>query len=252
MAASYPHSESLAFQQALLRSERLRILIVLGAIATAFLLRTVRTLAVAGGENFTSWLITFVLFSLFAIYECFLLRAVNRAIRNGQDLGNSVWVGNIVVETFLPAFGLIFVSSSAIDLAYRPLANPAVLVFFLFIILSVLRLNPALCRLSGFVAASSYLAASAYLGWRPSLGETGSLVSPQKAVFGYALTLIIAGFVAGAVAAEVRKQVSECGSHNFMFWFCSNENDLAFGNELPKSFRRSDAIHTRKADVEQN
>jgi hypothetical protein len=148
MAVSYPHSESLAFQQALLRSERLRILIVLGTIATAFLLRTIRTVAVAGGENLSLWLVTFGLFSVFSIYEYFLLTAVNRAIRNGQDLGNSVWVGNIVVESFLPALGLIFVSSSAIDVAYRPLANPAVLVFFLFIILSVLRLNPALCKLS--------------------------------------------------------------------------------------------------------
>jgi serine phosphatase RsbU (regulator of sigma subunit) len=207
MAVNYPHSESFAFQQALLRSERLRILIVLGTIATAFLLRTIRTVAGPGGENLSSWLITLELFSLFAIYECFLLIAVNRAIRNGQDLGNSVWVSNIVVETFLPALGLVLVSSPAIDVAYRPLANPAVLVFFIFIILSVLRLNPALCWLSGFVAASSYLAASAYLGWRPSFGETASVVSPQKAVFGYALTLIIAGFVAGAVAGEVRKQV---------------------------------------------
>jgi hypothetical protein len=37
MTSSYPHSESSAFQQALLRSERLRILIVLGTIAAAFL-----------------------------------------------------------------------------------------------------------------------------------------------------------------------------------------------------------------------
>jgi len=207
MTMSYPHSESPAFQQALLRSERLRILIVLGTIAAAFLLRTIRTVVVAGSENVSSWLITFELVGLFAIYEFMMLRAVNRAIRKSQDLGNSVWVSNIVVETFLPALGLILTSSSSIDLAYRSLANPAALVFFLFIILSVLRLNPALCRLSGLVAASSYLVAAAYLGWRPSLGEATSLLSPQKAVFGYALAIIVAGFVAGVVAGEVRKQV---------------------------------------------
>ena len=207
MTVSYPHSESSAFQQALLRSERLRILIVLGTIAAAFLLRTIRTVVVAGSENVSSWLATFELLGLFAIYESMMLRAVNRAIRKGQDLGNSVWVSNIIVETFLPALGLILISSSSIDLAYRSLANPAVLVFFLFIILSVLRLNPALCRLSGLVAASSYLVAAAYLGWRPSFTEATSLLSPQKAVFGYALTLMVAGFVAAVVAGEVRKQV---------------------------------------------
>jgi serine phosphatase RsbU (regulator of sigma subunit) len=33
------------------------------------------------------------------------------------------------------------------------------------------------------------------------------LLSPQRAVFGYAIALIIAGFVAGIVAGEIRKQV---------------------------------------------
>ena len=71
----------------------------------------------------------------------------------------------------------------------------------------MLRLNPTLCRLSGLVAASSYLAAAAYLGWRPSLSVAASLLSPERAVLGYALTLVVAGFVASAVAGEVRKQV---------------------------------------------
>jgi len=34
-----------------------------------------------------------------------------------------------------------------------------------------------------------------------------SLLSPERAVLGYALTLVVAGFVASAVAGEVRKQV---------------------------------------------
>jgi serine phosphatase RsbU (regulator of sigma subunit) len=170
------------------------------------LLRTLRTVA-GGSENVSSWLITFALLGLFSIYEFGMLKAVNRSIQKGQDLGNSVWVSNIIIETCLPALGLVLISSPSISLAYRPLANPAVLAFFVFIILSVLRLNPALCRLSGLVAASSYLIAAAYLGWRPSFGGATSLVSPQKAVIGYALTLMVAGFVAGVVAGEVRKQV---------------------------------------------
>lgn len=207
MTASHPRIESSAFQQALLRSERLRILIVLGTVAVALLLRTLRTVVVGGSENVSSWLSTFELLGLFSVYEFAMLRAVNRSIRKGQDLGHSVWVSNIIVETCLPALGLVLIRSSSIDVAYRPLANPAVPIFFLFITLSVLRLNPALCRLSGLAAASSYLVAAAYLGWRLPLGEATSLLSPQNTVIGYALTLIVAGFVAGVVASEVKKQV---------------------------------------------
>ena len=58
------------------------------------------------------------------------------------------------------------------------------------------------------LAAVSYLAAAAYLGWKPSLAAAeASLLSPHAAVFSYAITLVVAGFVAGAVASEIRKQV---------------------------------------------
>ncbi len=36
----------------------------------------------------------------------------------------------------------------------------------------------------------------------------GSCFSPQRAVISYAFTLVVAGFVAGAVASEIRKQVN--------------------------------------------
>jgi len=200
--------ESIAFREALLKSEHLRIRIVLGAIIAAFLLRTIRGITLgAGRENLVSWLMMLGLLSLFVTYEFVMLRAVNRAIQRVRELANWIWLSNILLETLLPALAVAFLSSASIDPIYRPLANPAGLAFFVFIILSTLRLNPALCRLSGVTAAVSYLAAAAYLGWRPSISGGISLLSPQKAVFGYATALIIAGFVAGVVAGEIRKQV---------------------------------------------
>lgn len=140
---------------------------------------------------------------LFASYEFVMLRAVNRAIQRVRELANGVWFSNIILKLscrLLP-------SRTSIDPVYRPLANPAGLAFFVFIILSTLRLNPVFCRLSGVTAAVSYLAAAAYLGWKPSISLGASLLSPQMAVFGYAITFVIAGVVAGMGAAEIRKQV---------------------------------------------
>jgi hypothetical protein len=112
------------------------------------------------------------------------------------------------VETSLPALGIAFMTSAAAEAADRPLVNPAALGFFLFIILSTLRLNPWVCRLSGFVAAITYLAAAVHLGWRPVLGGGVSMLSPQRAVVGYAIAFLIGGVVAGAVAREIRKHVN--------------------------------------------
>jgi len=202
------HIESPAFRQAQLQSERLRLLIVLGTIGIGFLLRSVRVLIHSGDENVQLWLTTLGVLAPFAGAEFLMLRAVNRVREQQRDLSNAAWMGNIVVENALPALGIVLTTSSSIAPAYRALAHPSVLVFFLFITLSTLRLNPALCRLSGFVAAASYLGAALFLGWKPSFAGGASLVSPQKAVIDFALEFVIGGFVAGMVAGEIRKQVN--------------------------------------------
>jgi serine phosphatase RsbU (regulator of sigma subunit) len=63
------------------------------------------------------------------------------------------------------------------------------------------------CRISGIVAAASYLFAAACLGWAPRVGGGGTLLSPERAVIGFALSFVVGGFVASAVAEEIRKQV---------------------------------------------
>lgn len=202
-----PLEESTAFQQALLKSEHLRIFILLAAVGTAFLLRSLRTAVHPSRENFHLWLLTILVVALLVAYELLVLRAVNDAIQQRKELLGVTWISSTVIETSLPALAIALLSGSAIDPSYRPVANPAVLLFFIFIILSTLRLNPALCRLSGLVAAVSYLIAAAYLGWKPSLGGEKSLLSPERIVLAYAITFVVGGFVAGAVAGEIRKHV---------------------------------------------
>jgi len=152
---SDPPIESIAFRHALLKSERLRIRIVLATIATAFLLRTGRSAIVAGHDNLSEWLIAGVLVAGLAAFEFVMLCGVNRAIQKDLEVPLAAWPISIILETSLPALSVAFVHGALIDPAYGPLANPASLVFFLFIILSTLRLNPTLCRLSGFPAAVS-------------------------------------------------------------------------------------------------
>src|SRR3974377_273065 len=137
------------FRRALLKSERLPIQVVLVAIGAAFAIRSLRTVVLFSHENFNLWLISTVLIAIFAVYELLMLRAVNRSIHGASVLPRAVWIANIVIETTPRVLALVFLSSDSIDSAYKPLANPAVLLFFLFIILSTLRLYPAACRISG-------------------------------------------------------------------------------------------------------
>ena len=197
---------STAFQLARLKSERLRILILLAVIGVVFLVRSFRTALYHNSENVYLWMITGACLLIVVLYEWLTLRAVDRALQARRTLPRAVWITSIILETSLPAFFIAFFSGNAIEPAYRPLANPATLVFFVFIILSTLHLNPAASRLSGFVAAATYLAAALYVGWRPSFSAAESIMAPDKIVTVYAITLLVAGFVAGAVAGEIKKQ----------------------------------------------
>ena len=202
------NNQSRAFRQALLRSERLRIMILLGVLAAILLLRIIRT-AIAWNPENASGLLWIGLFSIgLALYELLVLRAIRVAIQNGQDLSHYSWLVNILVESCIPGLIIAFMSSSSTSLEFRAVTNPLFSLYFLLIILSTLRLSPRVSRLCGICAAASYLAAAYYHGWQPaSMLENLSLFDPQKIVVPYAVSLLICGVVAGVVAREIRKQV---------------------------------------------
>jgi serine phosphatase RsbU (regulator of sigma subunit) len=198
---------STALRDARLRSERLRILILIGIAVVVLILRSTITAVFPSPENFHLWVIGTFLVACFIAYEALVVRGVNNALANGRDLPKSAWLVSTVVESSVAAFAVALLSSSSIPAEFKPLTNPSFVLFFFFIILSTLRLEPVLCRLSGFVAAVTYIAAAFYLGWTPVGAARTTLFTPQKIVFMYALSLFFAGIIAGAVAGEIRKHV---------------------------------------------
>jgi serine phosphatase RsbU (regulator of sigma subunit) len=181
---------------------------VLAVVICILSIRILRTLLLPNDESLLI-VIEGTLFAAFFIgYELLTLRDVARALKGGAALPHYVWTASVIFESSLPAFGLAILTSKAIERPYLPLANAAVLWFFLFIILSILRLNPNNSRLSGLVAAGTYLGSAYYLGWRPTFDPNVSILAPERAVFSFAFAYLIGGFVAGAVAGEVRKHVN--------------------------------------------
>lgn len=198
-----PKIDSIAFYQALLRSERLRILIVITFVTTFSGAMAIRIFLY--GSAMSRWGI--IASFLLVAYEVAVLRAVNQSLKQGNDLSTAIWWSTILLESSFPAVGIAFFASTRLETAYRPLATPWVLAFFPLIILSTLRLNPWISRLAGLVASASYLAAAFYQGWRPSLEDLKGHSVTQTAVGFYALILLSSGFVAGAVSREIRKHV---------------------------------------------
>ena len=203
------HSQSPAFQQALRQSERLRIYLLLALLAFILVLRGTRTLLAPTPDNIATLYMFLTLIGFLAAIQFVTLYALGRAIRDSKPLAKIFWFLNICLEIALPAISIATSASSAIIApGYRPLANPSFLIYFLLLVLTILRLDPPLSILCGFLASGSYLAAAYHLGWRP-LQQTveNSLYSPQKNVLTYGISLIVVGVTAAVVAREFRAQV---------------------------------------------
>ena len=192
---------SSAFEMALLRSEKLRILCILGFVVFFEAVYAVRIFFL--GSLVPRW--GLLAFPVFGIYELLVLLAVRRALVAQKDLPAVVWILNIVVEMSMPALALAFLIGARLPNAWAPLASPFVLTFFPFIILSTLRLNPWICRLAGIVATVGYFAAAYHRGWRVSLEGASRFSVTQSAVLVYGVIILASGFIAGAVAGEIRK-----------------------------------------------
>jgi serine phosphatase RsbU (regulator of sigma subunit) len=197
---------SAAFHHAELQSERLRILGVLSFVTIYAIATWVRVFVIRTASTTTPWAWNFGLAAAVAIYELWTLWRVNRAINSGRTLPTRFWIFSTTLETSIPALAIAFLASPDVEPAYRPLATPAVLVFFIFIILCTLRLSVWICFLSGAIASVTYLAAALYLGWRPPVPGVPAPVS-QTTVSLNALILLTGGLIAGAVAGEIRKHV---------------------------------------------
>jgi serine phosphatase RsbU (regulator of sigma subunit) len=195
--------DSPAFRQALLKSERRRIYGITAFLVVFTAAITIRILV------FGSQMSPLGVFSLLLViaYEFWMLSAVNRALKTGHDLPHALLLFSIVLEIAVIAFGVAFLSSPRLAFEYRPIATAWVLAFFPIIMLSVLRLNPRVSRIAGFIAVFGYLTSAYYLGWRPSLRELSQHTVEQTAVTFYAAIILASGFIAALISKEIRNHV---------------------------------------------
>ena len=151
------------FEQALvretLRSERLR----LGIIAVLLGINFIRWVAIwlfapLGLEARVQAPIDFkaltVLSGIALVYEVVAVAMVTRALRHGYQPPRVARYVNAFIETSIPTLSLVFGVETSSP-AYL-LALPIPWFYFLFIMLSTLRLDFRLCAFTGFVAAVEY------------------------------------------------------------------------------------------------
>ena len=193
-----------AFQKAELAGERVRVVGLIGALAALLLLSIARALVAGGPAARRGLLLVFLLLGLGILYESAILVWVRRALARGAVLPGGFWLVNVVVEALLPTAALVLLTRDPAIGPYRALAAPAVLVYFYFIILSTLRLNPVLTFLSGAASALGYTGVLLWTFRAYPLPAAGSGTFTPAIYFTFAAFLFLGGCVGALVARQIR------------------------------------------------
>lgn len=135
-------------------------------------------------------------------FEFHVLYATERMLRSGALPSAIRRYAYAFVETSLPT--LVIVYYATILGPVQALLMPSAFVYFVFILLSTLRLDFALCAFTGLVAATEYAAVALFWGSADTTVAEPVLTSlPQH--LAKACILLVAGIAAGFVASRLRK-----------------------------------------------
>jgi len=197
--------KSEAFQRAALTSESYRttgLLCLLGALAVFVIVR-----GLASGDVLVV-VLQFAFFAFVIAHEVFMLRAIRKALRDGSEINADRWVLNVFLESQIPTVALFLLLGTPWFTPYQALVAPAVLVYFLLIILSTLRLRPTLTVLTGLLSALGYLFVTFYTALRFQNSEAQSDALPMTVYFIYAGLILTGGILAAVVASRIRTHVA--------------------------------------------
>ena len=197
-----------SFRVAELRSECARVTALLsvfaGLLATLVLSRGIMSLMQE--HRGAAWPFAALLAAMTA-YEVAWLRFVKRTLGSAREISAATWTGSILIESLLPTIAVLLQLYAPFPGADRALTSPVVLAYFIFIVLSTLHLSPQLSRLTGVFAASGYAAVSIYAFLVVPEAVSSDTLWDYTISFSYSAFMLIGGFAAGSVAAQIRAHV---------------------------------------------
>src|SRR4030095_7806034 len=123
-------------------------------------------------------------------HEAIMLRAIGRALNHNRDIVPVAWMINVLIESQLPTAALFLLLASQWLTPSQVLVAPAVMVYFLFIILSTLRLSPSLTVLNGLLSALGYLMVAFYAATTFENPAARLAVLPRAVYFTYAAAIL--------------------------------------------------------------
>jgi adenylate cyclase len=136
-----------------------------------------------------------------AAFEVVVLSSIRRARKRDERVSSTKRYAQAFVEASLPTAVVLYYA--AVDGPVQALLMPSTFVYFVFILLSTLRLDFALCAFTGLVSAAEY-AAIAIL-WGASDARVDASLASLPHHLSKASILLVSGVAAGFVAQRLRR-----------------------------------------------
>lgn len=198
------------FYQEIETSERLRTGVLIGLLGLEGIMLLVIYLFYQG-EYFRLFSTHIALYAvlifmaIIVIYEL-ILHYYRHHFRKMTDISYTLkGYINAFIEVSLLSLLLIFIISYSQQVII--LHTPAALTYFIFIILSTLRLDFKLSLFTGVLAAFEYISISLYFSSYSIQSETSGLLHSNIQILGQGLMLIIAGIASGFVASLIKNKM---------------------------------------------
>jgi serine phosphatase RsbU (regulator of sigma subunit) len=196
--------QSKAFERASLKSEKYRVialLCVLGALTLWVVIRGVVE------QNYLLLIGQAIVLAFVISHESVMLHHIKSALRDDATVVPELWVFNVLIESQLPTLALFVLLLTQWMTPYQVLVAPAIVIYFLFITLSTLRLRPSLTLITGILSALGYLFVTLYVELRFGNSTPPAERFPFPVYVVYAALIFIAGIIAALVARQVRGYV---------------------------------------------
>jgi adenylate cyclase len=194
----------------ILASERMRSTVLAAlfssvgiVFATLFFFFRSEYARVFGGRTPFGLIVGFL--TIIILYEVLVRFMIGRFIVTHRKIPEPLRYANAFLETSTPTL-LMIILSTAMNPVYT-LVGPPSLAYFIFIILSALRLDFKLCAFTGFVAAAEYIT------WAFVNLDSGANALPGNAVgthvmyLGKGIFMMLGGIAAGVVTTQTKRRV---------------------------------------------
>jgi adenylate cyclase len=183
----------------LLKSERRRTIILMTIFLFAALLRyfTFYVLKIDEGTALTQSFVTVWLFPVsILLFELLSFYHIDRRIRSGKtEVPRAAQYLNTAFEIGLPTLLIVLVADQYPG--YNVVESPAMMIYFLFIVMSTLRLQPWLSVICGLLSALVNLFFCLYLYHQFSSDDLARTI-----------IFLFCGAAAGLVAQQIRKSIN--------------------------------------------